>query len=94
MPKVVFDGQAFSAAEYLSLATYCSQTYQGYGQTEAGGLISVQKRKSTVILDPGEERYQGYTIEATHIECEGTPEIPQPIWLLSETAHLAEKYAT
>jgi long-subunit acyl-CoA synthetase (AMP-forming) len=27
VPKVVFGGQAISAAEYLSLATHCSQTY-------------------------------------------------------------------
>ena len=94
VPKVVYGGQAISAAEYLALSTHCSQTYQGYGQTEAGGLISVYKRKSTVLLDPGEERCQGFAIEGAHIECEGTPETPQPIWLQSETAHVAQKYAT
>ena len=94
VPKVVFGGQAISAAEYFALSTHCSLTYQGYGQTEAGGLISVHKRKSTVLLDPGEERCQGFGIEGAHIECEGTPETPQPIWLQSETAHVAQKYAT
>ena len=94
VPKVVYGGQAISAAEYLALSTHCSQTYQGYGQTEAGGLISVHKRKSTVLLAPGEERCQGFVIEGAHIECEGTSENPQPLWLQSETAHVAQKYAT
>ena len=94
VPNVVYGGQAISAGEYHALATHCSKSYQGYGQTEAGGLISVYKRKSTVLLDPGEERCQGYAIEGAHIECEGTPESPQPIWLRSETAHVAQNYAT
>jgi len=94
VPNVVYGGQAISAGEYHALATHCSQSYQGYGQTEAGGLISVYKRKSTVLLDTGEERCQGYAIEGAHIECEGTPDSPQPIWLRSETAYVAQKYAT
>ena len=94
VPNVVYGGQAISACEYHALATHCSQNYQGYGQTEAGGLISVYKRKSTVLLDPGEERCQGYAIEGAHIECEGTPDSPQSIWLRSETAYVAQKYAT
>ena len=94
VPKVVFGMQAISAVEYLSLATHCSQTYQGYGQTEAGGLISVHKRKSTVLLDLGEEGCQGFVIESAHIECEGTPKTLQPICLQSETAHVAQIYAT
>ena len=94
VPNVVYGGQAISADEYHTLATHFSQTYQGYGQTEAGGLISVHKRKSTVLLDPGEERCQGFVIEGAQIECEGTPETPQPLWLQSETAHVAQKYAT
>ena len=94
VPNVVYGGQAISAGEYHALATHCSQSYQGYGQTEAGGLISVYKRKSTVLMDPGEERCQGYAIEGAHIECEGTPDSPQPIWLRLETAYIAQKYAT
>lgn len=90
--KVVYGGSSINYEEYEQLAPHCRFMYQAYGQTEAGGLISCHKRKSTVIPEADENLCHGKPMTGVILTCEGTKEKPRPIYIQSETAALSHSY--
>ncbi len=92
--NIAYGGYSIKYNEYEKLSPHCSTMYQGYGQTEAGGLISVHKRRSTVIPDVDENLCHGFPIEGTQIRCNGTVDSPSPIFLYSPTAVFRTEYNT
>ena len=90
--RVVYGGQPMSEEDYALLSNHCHWTYQGYGQTEAGGLISVHKRWSKQSLSPGESQCQGIPIEGVDIRCEGVEQDPSAIYIRSSTASVEGFY--
>tara|TARA_R110000868_G_scaffold408928_1_gene693241 strand:- start:5968 stop:6825 length:858 start_codon:yes stop_codon:yes gene_type:complete len=90
--NIVFGGYPITFEEYSTLAPYCRLMYQGYGQTEAGGLISSYKRRSTQIPTKLENFCQGKPIQGVELSCNGTKENPQDIFIKSSTAFTQELY--
>lgn len=90
--NVVYGGYPIKHSEYQLLARHCSTMYQGYGQTEAGGLISVHKRKSSNTPEDLEHLCGGLPIEGVQLQSEGTPKQPAPILITSETAFTDKTY--
>ncbi len=86
VPNVAYGGYPIKFEEYEKLSPHCSFMYQGYGQTEAGGLISSYKRRSTVIPNELENLCQGQAIEGVELKCDGTKDQPESIFIKSETA--------
>ena len=91
---VVFGGQPMSKNDYDKLGRHCRTTIQGYGQTEAGGLICVYKRESVRPLLKDEEYCQGNPIRGVNIKCSGTVDAPSTIEVLSPSAIVNEWYDT
>ncbi|MGN8224754.1 AMP-binding protein [Gracilimonas sp. BCB1] len=92
VPHIVFGGYSVDEGELQQLNPHCEFTIQGYGQTEAGGLIAAHKRKSTAPVQPYEHFCSGHPIRGVQLKCEGTPENPAPIFIQSETAFTKEEY--
>ncbi len=92
VPNVAYGGYPINLEEYKKLSPHCSTMYQGYGQTEAGGLISVYKRRSTLLPSGVENLCNGMAIEGVEITCIGTHEKPEPILITSGTAYTQEIY--
>lgn len=92
--NLVFGGSSIQYNEYDRLSPHCKIIYQGYGQTEAGGLISYHKRKSTVIPELNENLCYGNPITGVRIYCEGTKEAPAPVRIQSATATQPLSYNT
>ncbi len=92
VPNVAYGGYPIKFEEYEKLSPHCSFMYQGYGQTEAGGLISSYKRRSTVIPFDLENLCQGRPISGVELNCDGTRESPSSIYITSETAFTTETY--
>jgi acyl-coenzyme A synthetase/AMP-(fatty) acid ligase len=90
--RVVFGGYPIRHSEYALLAPHCKLMYQGYGQTEAGGLISGYKRRSTVIPEPNENLCHGTPVAGAEINCEGSQEQPDTIYIKSPTAYTSGFY--
>lgn len=90
--KIAFGGYPLKFENYKKLAPHCEFMYQGYGQTEAGGLISSYKRRSSAIPFDSENLCQGKPIEGVRLECSGTQSNPAPIYITSETAFTENKY--
>jgi len=59
---------------------------QGYGQTEAGGLIGCYHVDSDKNQSGNIYECYGQWPEEFAIRCEGRPDRPAPIWLKSPTA--------
>ena len=92
--KIVFGGSSIKYNEYERLAPHCRYMYQAYGQTEAGGLISCHKRKSTVIPELTEHLCHGKSIPGAYLTSDGSSRDPGPIILQSITAICTEPYNT
>ncbi len=90
--NVAYGGYPILLEDYKQLSPHCSYMYQGYGQTEAGGLISSYKRRSTVLPFEMENFCNGIPIEGVELTCIGTKESPEPILITSETAFTTETY--
>jgi len=87
VPKVVFGGAPMAAEDYEPLAKHCSTIYQGYGQTEAGGLISCRKmRLDGALADENLASNYGQPPEEFELRCDGTTGGPASVWLKSSTA--------
>lgn len=94
VPNIIYGGASIYENDYKLLSHHTKYCYQGYGQTEAGGLISCQK----IIMD-GQRRRNishcyGKPPSEFSIHCEGTPDHPEPIWLKSPTAIYDNYYDT
>ncbi len=92
--NIVFGGYPIRFEEYPKLSPRCFTMYQAYGQTEAGGLISCYKRRSTKIPSPKENLCHGFPVSGATIECDGTSSDPKPILLKSQTAFKNSTYDT
>ena len=90
--NVVYGGYPIKFEDYSKLSPHCLNMFQGYGQTEAGGLISAYKRRSTTLPFEMENFCCGNPIEGVSLLCEGTREHPEPILITSETAFKSEQY--
>lgn len=91
---VVFGGQPMSKNDYEKLCHHCRITIQGYGQTEAGGLICAYKRESVRPLNTGEIHCQGNPIRGVELKCSGTINAPSAINVFSTTAIVKGWYDT
>lgn len=94
VPNVVYGGYPIRNEDYASLAKHCSTMIQGYGQTEAGGLISCYHRSASKISKPDEHLCHGKVIDGGKLTCKGTIHHPKPILLYSPTAFTNETYDT
>lgn len=92
VPNVVYGGDPIRYDEYKLLAPHCSVMVQGYGQTEAGGLISGYKRRSTVIPAENEHLCHGKPIRGVGLTCKGSESEPASIFIESETAFTKSRY--
>ncbi len=92
--NVAYGGYPIKFEEYAKLSSHCSFMYQAYGQTEAGGLISCYKRRSTVVPDEMENFCSGKAIEGVQLTCGGTREHPTPIYIYSKTSSFSQTYDT
>ena len=90
--KVAFGGYPLKFKSYQKLALHCDYMFQGYGQTEAGGLISSYKRRSSKTPIEFENLCQGIPIDGLTLECNGTKSNPAPIVITSETAYTNTEY--
>jgi len=89
---IAYGGYPIKFEEYSKLSPHCSFMYQGYGQTEAGGLISSYKRSSAIIPFEMENLCQGKAISGVELVCEGSRDTPKPIYIKSETAYKNDFY--
>jgi acyl-coenzyme A synthetase/AMP-(fatty) acid ligase len=94
IPSIVFGGSPVETADYQPLFDHTETIYQGYGQTEAGGLISCHKVTSLVDVSEHTCYCYGQPPAAFNIDCTGTPYNPQPIYLKSPTAIYRDYYNT
>lgn len=86
VPNVVFGGYSLEEGELQKLKAHSDFTIQGYGQTEAGGLIAAHKRKSAEPIEAYDYMCCGSPIKGVSIRCDGTLENPAPIFIQSQTA--------
>ncbi|WP_421775445.1 AMP-binding protein [Gracilimonas sp.] len=92
VPHIVFGGYSVDEGELQKLNPHSDFTIQGYGQTEAGGLIAAHKRKNTDPVGPYEHLCSGKPLAGVNLTCEGSPDNPAPIYIQSETAYTQKKY--
>lgn len=94
VPNVIYGGYSMKHHELELLSPHCKMMYNGYGQTEAGGLIAYHKRKSTVVPEVNEHLCCGSPIEGCEIYCDGTLQDPALILIKTETAFTSNRYNT
>lgn len=92
--NIAYGGYPIRFEEYAHLSPHCLTMYQGYGQTEAGGLISSHKRRSTQIPVDNEHLCHGKPIQGLILDCAGIPGSPAPIYIKSPTAYTGMSYNT
>ncbi|MDZ7806335.1 MAG: AMP-binding protein [Gracilimonas sp.] len=94
VPKIIYGGTPVEPQELKLISNRSEELFQGYGQTEAGGLISSHKFNSLPDVISDEHRCCGQPIKGVEILCEGTKDKPVPILVRSETAYTNEYYKT
>jgi acyl-coenzyme A synthetase/AMP-(fatty) acid ligase len=77
---IAIGGGPLPAEDYERLRTVCDLFTQAYGQTEAGGLISLATRDAQ-HLDNSFFRCVGFPPSEIVVSCEGTPDNPQSVWV-------------
>lgn len=90
--KIIFGGYTPQEGELEKYANHCEVMIQGYGQTEAGGLITAHTMKSNDARLTNERLCCGFPIEGVKIHCEGIAEDPAPIFIHSKTAFIKEEF--
>ncbi|HKK25186.1 MAG TPA: AMP-binding protein [Gracilimonas sp.] len=94
VPKIIYGGTLLEPQELLFYSNRCKNIFQGYGQTEAGGLITAHKFKDLAIEIDDKHRCCGKPINGVEISCEGTRKTPGPIYVRSITAYTNDFYQT
>ena len=94
VPRISYGGASIQPGEYSKLERHCERLFQGYGQTEAGGLIAVHERGMDRPQGTHEHQCCGYPPDEFTITCEGTPESPDAIILESPTSIYNKPYNT
>ena len=92
VPKMIFGGYSPKAHDFQRYSGHCDVMIQGYGQTEAGGLISCHKMSSDKEISADEHLCCGSPIKGVEIFCDGSADQPAQIWIRSETAFTTKKY--
>lgn len=90
--NVVYGGYPIRFKEYKELSPHCDFMYQGYGQTEAGGLISCYRRRSEDQPQKNEHLCHGKPIRGVGLSCKGSVSQPDSIYIESETAFTGVRY--
>lgn len=94
VPNIVFGGAPFEFEDFSLLSPHCEVMYQGYGQTEAGGLIACHKHFSSEHPKSNEHLNCGEAIEGVELKTYGNPDDTSDIYIKSETAFIDEWYKT
>lgn len=92
--NIIYGGSPLKYHELTLVHPHSKFLYQGYGQTEAGGLIAVHPMRSAIKPSPDEHLCCGRAIEGVEIFCKGTHEAPDNILVRSETAYTSSRYDT
>ena len=92
VPNIVFGGYSVEPEDFESLTTHCETMIQGYGQTEAGGLIAARSWGSSENIGELDHLCCGKPIEGVHLRCEGSAEEPTQIFIQSKTAFTPKEY--
>jgi acyl-coenzyme A synthetase/AMP-(fatty) acid ligase len=92
VPNVVFGGYSIEPKDFELLAPHCDRMIQGYGQTEAGGLIAARSWKSEETKDELDHLCCGKPIEGVKLSCNGTPNNPKLIFIDSQTSFTSKEY--
>lgn len=90
--NVVFGGYPIPIHELNLLALHSEFMRQGFGQTEAGGLISSHEMKSSKSPKENEHLCCGKAIEGVELRCSGTVTNPKDIYIKSKTSFTKEWY--
>lgn len=94
VPNIVYGGYALRKNGYTFIRDHCKTIYNGYGQTEAGGLISVYKRVASEPAADHEYLCCGLPIRGVQLKGEGIPGRPEEIYLQSDSAYTKGFYNT
>ncbi|MFP8489248.1 AMP-binding protein [Gracilimonas sp. Q87] len=94
LSKLVYGGTPVEPRELKALSKRCAEVFQGYGQTEAGGLICAHKFGNIPDVISDEHRCCGQPVKGVQVRCNGTIEKSEPVIVRSETAFTEEFYKT
>lgn len=94
VPNIVFGGTPIAYEDYEPLSRHTQTMYQGYGQTEAGGLISCHKIESSESIDPQMQYRYGAPPKEFEVRCDGSAEEPKTILLKSPSSIYDDFYDT
>ena len=86
VPRIAYGGASLLSEDYEKLAPHGHMLYQGYGQTEAGGVISAHKRSLLDEPDMNEAACVGVPPSPISVSCRGFRENPEPVSVQSPTA--------
>lgn len=92
VPQVVYGGSPIGQEDYPELLKHTDTVHQGYGQTEAGGLISSKKQKLKEKMGADDHLCYGTPPAEISVRCNGSPEAPAPIFIDSPTSVYGELY--
>lgn len=85
--NIITGGIPLKKEDIPCLKSHCSTVYNGYGQTEAGGLIACHKFGLSDQIDENEYRNCGLAIKGVALKSEGHRAQPSPIFIKSKTAY-------
>lgn len=93
--NIITGGMPLVYSDFQQLESHAEYVYQGYGQTEAGGLISC-KRLNLLNKNYPQNAHQncGTPIKGVQISCLREESFPSEIFIQSETAYTNERYNT
>ncbi len=94
VPRIAFGGASLDQGDYELLKGHCDSVIQAYGQTEAGGLISLSERKLSDANPKIDFNDVGKAPSEFEITCLGTMEKPDTVFLTSSSSVSDEKYDT
>lgn len=94
IPKIIFGGTPLEPEELKSISKRCVDLFQGYGQTEAGGLITVNKYEKLPDMISDEHRCCGQPIERVDLRCNGSIKKPEMVLVRSRSAYTDGFYET
>jgi len=90
--NIITGGIPLKYKDFASLKKHAEKIYQGYGQTEAGGLISVHFFETANEPSKDEHMNCGIPIEGVQLKNEGSKNNPNKVFIQSETASVQKLY--
>lgn len=86
--NIITGGIPLKKDDFSCLRDHCEIIIQGYGQTEAGGLISAYKHQVNKKTEVGLYQNCGKPIDGVHLQTKGSISEPAEIYIKSETAYV------